>query len=62
MEFSRMFEFQYDSAISLEELRILKNVELLRLVEFSDDDNNLKPLFNEKVFFTNLMAIGIEKY
>ncbi|XP_031258418.1 probable disease resistance protein At4g27220 [Pistacia vera] len=57
--FSRMFEFQYDSAISLEELRILKNVELLRLVKFSDDDNNLKPLFNEKVFFTNLMALEL---
>ncbi|XP_031258426.1 probable disease resistance protein At4g27220 [Pistacia vera] len=56
-EFSRMFELEYDSTISLEELRILKNVKLLRLAEFSDDDNNLEPFFNEKVFFSNLMAL-----
>ncbi|XP_031255477.1 probable disease resistance protein At4g27220 isoform X2 [Pistacia vera] len=59
-EFSRILEFNYDSTISLEELRILKNVELLRLVEFSDDDNNLKPIFNEKVIFSNLMALELK--
>ncbi|KAJ0079699.1 hypothetical protein Patl1_24199 [Pistacia atlantica] len=48
-ECSRMLEFKYDSSISLEELRIFKNVELLRLAEFSNDDNNLTPLFNKKV-------------
>ncbi|XP_031286055.1 uncharacterized protein LOC116144763 [Pistacia vera] len=59
-EFSRMLEFKYDSTISLEELQIFKNVELLRLAEFSDDDNNLTPLFNEKVIFSNLVALKLE--
>ncbi|XP_031286052.1 uncharacterized protein LOC116144759 [Pistacia vera] len=59
-QFSRIFKFQYDFTISLEELRILKNVELLRLVGSRRDDNNLKPLFNEKVFFTNLMALELK--
>ncbi|XP_031254302.1 uncharacterized protein LOC116112287 [Pistacia vera] len=57
---SRMLEFKYDSSISLEELRIFKNVELLQLVEFSDDDNNLTPLFNKKVNFSNLMALELK--
>ncbi|XP_031285939.1 putative disease resistance protein At4g19050 isoform X2 [Pistacia vera] len=59
-KFSRILKFKYDSTISLEELRILKNVELLGLVEFSDDDNNLTPLFNKKVIFYDLTALALE--
>ncbi|XP_031254305.1 probable disease resistance protein At4g27220 [Pistacia vera] len=59
-ECSRMLEFKYDSSISSEELQIFKNVELLRLAEFSEDDNNLTPLFNKKVIFSNLMALELK--
>ncbi|KAJ0080598.1 hypothetical protein Patl1_24236 [Pistacia atlantica] len=46
---SRILALKYDANISLEELRIFRNVEILQLTEVSNDDNNLSPLFNEKV-------------
>ncbi|KAJ0079752.1 hypothetical protein Patl1_24446 [Pistacia atlantica] len=51
----RMFELKLYSTISLEELRGIRNVELLRLADFSDVENSfndfvtLTPLLNEKV-------------
>ncbi|XP_044481961.1 probable disease resistance protein At4g27220 [Mangifera indica] len=60
-EYLRMLEVKFDSISSLEELHLFKNVELLSLAEFSEDENHIQdskidlqskeimPLFNEKV-------------
>ncbi|KAJ0079435.1 hypothetical protein Patl1_24273 [Pistacia atlantica] len=40
-EISRVLEFKFNSTISLKEIRGIKNVELLRLVESSNDEEDL---------------------
>ncbi|XP_031255412.1 uncharacterized protein LOC116113399 [Pistacia vera] len=57
---SRILEFKCDSTISLEELRIVKNVEFLRLAKVSNHDNNVMTLFNEKVIFSNLKGLDLQ--
>ncbi|XP_044478010.1 uncharacterized protein LOC123205165 isoform X2 [Mangifera indica] len=58
----RIFKWFFNSTVKLEELYVIKNVELLGLAESSDYENYIHemptmPLFNKKVIFTNLMAL-----
>ncbi|XP_044482461.1 uncharacterized protein LOC123208896 isoform X2 [Mangifera indica] len=65
----RVLEVQINSIKLLEEFHVFKNVEILRLVEFSEDENyvenskfdlqsnEITPLFNEKVNFTKFRTL-----
>ncbi|XP_044481964.1 probable disease resistance protein At4g27220 [Mangifera indica] len=68
-ELLRTLEVQFNSVKSLEELHGFKNIELVQLAEFSEDENSVEvskfdlqsnemiPLFNEKVIFTNFRML-----
>ncbi|XP_044470317.1 probable disease resistance protein At4g27220 [Mangifera indica] len=63
-KYSRILAFACNSTISQEELGGINDVEVLHIVKSSDDEKDLDekqmlPLFNEKVIFTNLMALKL---
>ncbi|XP_031273330.1 uncharacterized protein LOC116131798 [Pistacia vera] len=63
-EFTRVLKFKFNSTISLEDLRRIKNVEFLWLTESLNVENGvynseMRPLFEEQVIFPDLKVLAL---